>query len=239
MPALPSTSFNSSQLIQQLASLGIAGVADVTDSGQTFAERLSHWLAWTDAISLSRALNGDRAPQPTVAPPGVPLRAASVTEEFKRVRNDLAQSITTDTVLCSGGPPEESGGFSALRRHHLSHQRAMEARIGPLRAKARAALSAHSAELGALAELDAVLGEALVTRERHLLSNVPLWLEQHFVRSQRVKHESAPSSHTPATPGQQVQSVLLAELDIRLQPIEGLIEALAEHATNKNTTRPA
>lgn len=232
MPALPPTSFNSSQLIRLLASLGIAEAAD---SSQTFAERLSHWLAWTDAISLSRALNGEQALKPTLASPGVPPRAVAVTEEFNRVRKDLAQSITTDTVLRSGGPTEEGAGFSALRRHHLAHQRAMETRIGPLRAKVRASLSAHSPELGALAELDAVLGDALVARERHLLSHVPVWLEQHFVRAR----QAAPSSHTPATPGQQVQSILLAELDIRLQPIEGLIEALADHATHKNATRPA
>lgn len=236
MPAFPPTSFNSSQLIQSLASLGIAEVAD---SSQTFAERLSHWLAWTDAISLSRALNGDQALKPAAASPGVPSRAPAVTEEFNRVRKDLAQSITTDSVLRNGGPTEEGAGFSALRRHHLAHQRAMEARIGPLRAKVRATLSAHSPELGALAELDAVLGEALAARERHLLATVPVLLEQHFTRSQRVKDKAAPSSHAPAMPGQQVQSVLLAELDIRLQPIEGLIEALADHATHKTATSQA
>lgn len=232
MPVLPPTSFNSSQLIRFLASLG---AAEVAEPNQTFAERLSQWLDWTDAISLSRALNVDQALNPSVAAPGAPSSAPAVIEEFNRVRKHLAQSITADTVLLQGGPAEEGAGFSALRRHHLAHQRAMEAGVGLLRVKVRAALSALSPELGTLAQLDAVLGEALSARERHLLATVPMWLERHFAQARKA----APSSRTTATPGRQVQSVLLAELDTRLQPIEGMIEALADHghAANKKASR--
>jgi hypothetical protein len=112
----------------------------------------------------------------------------------------------------------------------------METRLAPLRARVRAALSGTSPALRQLAALDAVLEGALLVRERHLLSKVPLWLEQHLERSRRAA--------APSDAGPRVQDTLLAELDLRLQPIEGMIEALIEArgasaatAPTKDTTR--
>jgi hypothetical protein len=115
----------------------------------------------------------------------------------------------------------------------------MESRIVPLRAKARAALSASSAELARLAALDAVLEQALSARERHLLSTVPVLLRSHFERSRKARRGPSaepPEAHSAtaleqpahwmAAFGRQVRSVLLAELEVRLNPVEGMIEAL-------------
>ena len=88
----PPTSFSSSRLVRLLASLDIA---PVSHSEQTFAESLSHWVAWTDAISLSRVLASDRDAPSADAPPG----GSAVTELVRRVRADLAESITNDTTL--------------------------------------------------------------------------------------------------------------------------------------------
>lgn len=207
-PPLPrTTSFNSSQLVRLLTALDIA---DVAPSKQTVAERWSLWLDWTDAIALSAVLNAEPAARPATAPPG----AQAVIDEARRVHHDLARAITTDAVFAAGAPADDGDKAAPWRHRCLAHQRAMEARIGPLRARVRAALARRSPQLGRLAALDAVLDEALVARERHLLSTVPVRLAQ---RLERLR-------------GHQVRDVLLAELETRWQPVEGMLDALAEPA---------
>jgi hypothetical protein len=214
MPVLPRTRFNRSPLIRCLEGLGVAGVAE---SGQTVAERLGPWLDWTGAIALFNEMQGGPATSPCAGPPSAGAGAGFVIEEFHRTRRDLARSITTDTAFTDAEIDASTG-----RRHHLAQQRAMEARLVPLRAKVRAALSAFSPDLRQLAALDALLESALGARERHLLSTVPALMERHTGRLREG------SEATPAADRRPMRSALLAELDMRLQPIEGMIEALGE-----------
>ncbi|MCY1366520.1 hypothetical protein D9M69_534170 [compost metagenome] len=77
-------------------------------------------------------------------------------------------------------------------------------------------------------------------RERSLLASVPALLEKHFKRLREA--DQAAQDANPDTPqppptaaagwldvfGRDMQSVLRAELDIRMQPVEGLLEALRD-----------
>lgn len=225
-PALPHTSFNSSKLVRALSELGHSSLASsdstVADAKQTLAERMSPWLAWTDAIALSAVLESGSTAMPSDAKAGKPAPATSATavaaavQELARVRADLARSITADPVFAA-----DSASFVPYRHQYVTHQRAMEARIAPLRAKVRALLSSHSPNLRRLAALDAVLEQALSARERQLLSTVPQWLERHFERARQVRQQPD---------GKEMQDVLLAELETRLQPVEGLTAALGNEA---------
>lgn len=215
----PRTSFNSSQLVRCLAGLQVGGMADAP---QTVAERLSHWLDWTDAISLAGALNGG----PAAVAQGASSRVAAAVDAFHRLRTDLARAITGDALFTAAAPAETD--FAPYRRQYQTHQRAMDSRIGPLRATVREAVSAHSPALQRLAALDAVMDKALAVRERHLLSGVPALVETHFARLEPQ----------PAEWGRTLQRALLAELDVRLQPIEGLLEALS-HDTEHPAAPPA
>jgi hypothetical protein len=196
--------FNSSPLLRLLAGLHDTDAAAAA-AAQTFAERLSLWLDWTDAISLSAALGGGQAAA------AAPTSGVTLDREARQLRQALARAI-------AAGAPAEDGG--TLRSRYTAQQRAMDARIGPLRGRVRAALAARSAALGRLAALDAALEQILGPRERQLLSTVPGLLERHFQRS--------PPSDAATAVGVEplVQRVLLAELDHRLQPVEGLLEAL-------------
>ncbi len=60
MKAGVKTGVASAALVRSLARLDDTGVPD---SGADFAERLSQWVGWTDAIALAAALDG-----PSVAP---------------------------------------------------------------------------------------------------------------------------------------------------------------------------
>jgi len=254
-PASPRTGLNSSTLIRLLADLR---VADVASSKQGLTERLGGWLDWTDAIALSAALNSAGTARPSVLKSGAQTPAMAAIEELAQLRADLGHAIATDNAfaadkpgltaptLTPGAPVGCETDFSSCRRACLAHQRAMEARIGGLRVRVRAALASLSPELGRLAALDAVLDAALSARERQLLAKVPALLEVHAERQGRAQRDAQSATPEPdgqaagaqpaawlARVGQDMQAVLLAELDIRLQPVEGMVEAMRKDATRR------
>jgi len=123
----------------------------------------------------------------------------------------------------------------------------MAAGITPLRGRVRQALTALSPALGRLAALDAVFDEALRDRERYLLSTVAVLLQQRFDLLRQA--HSATDSQAPGAPSaadrispapwlveyaRELQQVLLAELDVRLQPIEGMVEAMGREISMKS-----
>jgi hypothetical protein len=221
-----------SALIRLLARLTDYGAPE---SKQAFAERLSQWLRWTDAISLSSALNSP----PATAPSGARSSASAEERECARVRTALTKAITEAT-------PFSVDDFTPYRQRYIARQQAMEAGIGPLRGRVRAVLAAGSPAMARLASVDAVMEQALDPQEQRLLATVPSLLEKYFKRLKQAhsasqgempdaldnagKPGSSPGQAQPAAWldafGKDMQGVLLAELDIRFQPVEGLLEAL-------------
>jgi hypothetical protein len=105
--------------------------------------------------------------------------------------------------------------------------------VGPLRAKLRAALAARSPQMAKLATVDAVMEQALVAREHSLLATVPAMLEKRFKGLRQAALPAPDGAETDATPmawlpvfHQDIRELLLAELDFRFQPVDGLLEAL-------------
>ena len=100
-----------------------------------------------------------------------------------------------------------------------------------------------------LASVDVVMAQVLEAREHSLLSAVPGILEKHFERLRKASHapdvpdlpdgEPETDKDNSAQPDEawlavfrkDAQDVLLAELDFRFQPVEGLLEALRTQAT--------
>lgn len=213
LPLSPRLSFNSSQLIRLLADLDPVAVVE---SPLTLAERLSHWLDWTDAIPLSAALGAAPAAS-GLRPAAAGAGKRALIDAVDQLRGDLARAISSDRLL-AGARVDAEEGFAPFRRQVQQHQHAMASRIGPLRSRVRTALENAGTDLARLAALDAALERALGRREQQLLASLPARLERHFERGP-----------TPAF-GHHIQGVLLAELELRLQPIAGLIEAL-DHPT--------
>lgn len=222
-------------------------VADGARSSATLAERLGLWLDWTDAITLSAALHGAppaARPDPETGAPGL---ASTIADEVLRVRAGLVKAIAAEGLFAQGksGPLDGATDFPACRRAYLAHQRVMAARLGALRVRVRAALSATSPSLQRLAALDAAMADALAAREGHLLAKVPGLLEPHFERlrgGQTGPLADAQPPGAPEAPGvpgggapstawlaeflRHLQAVLLAELELRLQPIEAMMDVL-------------
>jgi len=247
--ALPCTNFNSSKLIRFLTDLSIV---DASESKQTFAERLGEWFDFTDAITLHAAHNASVS-NSSAAHSGKPSVANdSVEEEFARARMALVNSITTSCspdcgeariklpTLKPGVDIKTAAAYDPFHRFYLAHQSEMEMNIRPLRARVRVALSAASATLAQLAALDAALDKILAVRERQLLSSVPLLLEKRFEQLRHTHRQRLADAQQTDDPGlwmqagewlacfcRELQGVLLAELDLRLQPTVGLIEAFS------------
>jgi hypothetical protein len=128
--------------------------------------------------------------------------------------------------------------YPAFRQTYLSMQQTMETGIGNLRGRLRAKLAARTPGMNSLAEVDAVMERALSPRERSLLATVPALLGGHFERLRKAEREALADTQASegvpiVAPGawlnvfrKDMQSVLLAELDLRFQPVEGLLAAL-------------
>lgn len=244
----PRTSFDSSRLIRALSDLVST---DAAPPRQSFADRLGQWLDFADAIALFSALNGstDAAGGPATA------EHPALRDEFARVRGALLDSINTDGVLTPGkarirlpapawhASTPGAADYLPYHRYYLAHQRDMGAAIAPLRASVRAGLAQRAPALRQLAALDGVLDQALAPRERSLLATVPQLLGRRFEQLHQAHRNALTTPDDPARwlqPGawlhtfcQDMRAVLLAELELRLQPVAGLLEAL-----NEVTTQP-
>jgi len=237
------TAFSGPTLIRLLARLADV---EVTESRQSLSDRLSQWVHWTDAIALSTALNGNLP----CAPPGGHALGSVEEIECARVRSALVNAIAGGSASAAAkrhGPAQTSSqgdsmdaalDYPAFRQIYLSMQQTMETGIGNLRGRLRAKLAARTPDMSRLAEVDAVMERALSPRERSLLATVPGLLGGHFERLLKADRETRADAQaledaSEIAPGawltvfrKDMRSVLLAELDLRFQPVEGLLAAL-------------
>jgi hypothetical protein len=232
MPSdLPRINFNRSRLTCLLTDLALV---DADEPGAAFAERWGHWLGVADAIALSAALAGGRTipAEPTSLQPEQSLRTAC-----EDIRYSLELSIRSSCAPNGTGrnklPPPDTNDFLPYQRYYQAHQRDMELAIRPLRARVRAVLMSSLPALKQLAVLDQLFDDTLSSRESRLLASVPVLLEKHFTclrqdAANQVNDDAPPYAWRTAF-GQKLQAALLAELELRLLPVVGLIEAF-EHA---------
>lgn len=144
--------------------------------------------------------------------------------------------------------------FPSYRRRYTMVQQKMETSIADLRGRMRRLLALQGPGLAHLAAMDAAMEQALVGHELRLLASVPRLLEGHFERlkrsdqapanevheAQTQNNQSPPSGQRPSaqqnhwldTFRSDMGQVMRAELELRLQPIQGLLAAIS---TEQNT----
>lgn len=199
---------------------------------QGFADRLGQWLSWTDAIALSAALEGGAT---AAAPPG--RRGSGCAEEGEwalaraALQDDITQgggAFTADDAQGQPAAPAAKADFAPYRRHYLARQQAMQVALGAWRGRLRAALARSSPAMAQLAAVDAVMEQVLAAQVHSLLSTVPALLERHFRRLHGEAEAQAPGETGAWLEVfcKDMQAVMLAELELRFQPVEGLIDAL-------------
>jgi hypothetical protein len=245
---LPRTNFHSSQLIRCLAELNLLEGAEPAGD---FADDLGQWLHFTDAITLSTVLDSGMANMPAQSPVLHQATGVRLGAEFERTRTLMLNSITKS---CAGGttaiklplPPDLEARYSPYRRFYEAHQRDMALSVEPLRVKLRNALASASPSLRKLAELDVMMDKFLRERENRLMARVPLLLQKRFdalyaVHQDRLAVSGQPDSQAEwIHPGgwltrfcQTLQTLLLAEAELRLQPSAGLLDAFNQQRAHE------
>jgi hypothetical protein len=210
---------------------------------QDVAERLGQWLNVADAIAL-RALHQalpavkQRPRKGTAMPTPAGLQA-----ELQRVRQALERDIARHDADLT------EHEFAPVHQHVLDLQRHMDMRIDALRDHVRQTLSMASPQLAQLAALDAALHQLLGGREQHLLSTVPSFLKARFARVRKAAENAAETTDGADESAAiakaiapnltaDLHALLRAELDLRLQPVHGMIEAYLQASQAHTASAP-
>ncbi len=244
--ALPRAHFNSAHLVHFLTENAMLAPAC---EGAEWGQKLGDWLNFRQAIALHGVLNPDI---PSATPPAHLRRSPTMTGQALRrlvdkLRAQLVQSIEQGAPPGTGlariempapeldNPLEPKTAFEPYRRFYAAHQRQMEVSVQKLRAQLRTQLRKCSAPLQQLADLDERYENILSERESVLLGQVAKLHEKRFVQALKLHIKQCQESDQGAERQavsvwlmplrQAMRSALLAELDTRLQPTLGLLDA--------------
>lgn len=206
-------------------------VVDVMPSHRQFVARLGRYVSIHDSITLSGAL---AAPVATDFQPEQ-VTAAEVTALFRRARRDLVvaimQGFAPDARIKVPVLPEfpladMQTAYDPWGRFYAAHQRELEAGIQRLQAQVRDAVGWMSKDLARLVALDRVVGDILAAPARQLMGVTPRLLRRRF---EILYDETQAAGGDPLGWHEafcrELKGVLLAEAEVRLLPILGLIEA--------------
>ena len=229
---------HSSRLLHVLADLSLA---DTAGSSVAFAEKLALWVDFTHAIKLSGLLN-THAAAAAIAPKRSSGGSESLVQTLNKVRNSLENLITqgcspkvfkaqvelhSPSLELSDAPPTT---YEPYRRYYMSLQRDMETSVHALHLRVREALVKASPNLKKLVALDTTFEGILAEREGKWLAKMPVMLEKQF--GTLLAQNTSTETNDWLKPGhwlhqfsQNFQTLLLAELDLRLQSTLGLVEA--------------
>lgn len=227
----------SARLIRLLADQALVA-PDVP--GAALAEKWAAWIDVASAIKLAAVL-ADSSPQNHVGgQTTVSLKATtqSLEAQFAAVADPLASRIDSACSPQARGrltlPTDGMSDFATYRRVYHALQGDMALHIPPLRRRVRAALQAVPVPtLQALATLDQSLEENLAERENRLLSSMVLLLEKPFAEVVAANAADAAAVSDREYISRRlnfhrlIQTLLHAELELRLLPVRGLIEAVA------------
>ena len=253
--ALPRAHLHSSRLVRFLSE---NGMLDAVPSSEDMGQKLGDWLDFRQAIALHGLLNpetsADQILPAHVRRAGL-MSAEALARHFDKVKASLEQSIAQGAPSGTGlariemppatldEPIEPKIAFEPYRRFYAAHQRQMETVVRTLRAQLRGQLAQSTPALQQLAALDASFENILSEREAMLLGKVPKLLEKRFSQAlkQHLKKQAEASAEDANAPPlkpdawllpwrQQLRTALLAELDTRLQPALGLLEAFNQES---------
>lgn len=199
------------------------------------SQRLGQWIDWIRAVTLSRAL--DR-PLDALSPslPRGDDAADEVAQQRRALEAQIGDRAHWDRAMLQTASDAECS-FAEPRKRYSALQHAMQAATGRLRGTLREQLARGTPAQARLAELDAVMELVASPREHRLLASVPDLLAERHRQLQRQARagRDTPDLLTQAIPAadawlqilrKDMQDLLLAELDLRFMPIDGLLAAL-------------
>jgi len=135
--------------------------------------------------------------------------------------------------------------FEPYRKFYISRQRDLENKVGLLRVDIRDLMSGLSPALAKLAKIDQALFESLAVASGEAFAVIPKRLENRFHRLFETLQSEFPENPDTSDfnrwmkPGGwlsafclEMRELMLAELEVRLQPVVGMIDALPNNKLN-------
>ena len=212
-------------------------VADAEVSQQHFGARLARLIDLADSINIAEAHGPMRAVtfEPTT------VSNAAVKQQFLRSRTSMMQTVIRAFDPQAGSargkfpppetPPPEQDKAAAVEpylKFYAAQQGQIDANVQRLQTLARESVAGLSPELARLCALDKAMGDSLAGHSRKFFTVIPRLLEQYF--EQLPQAEPAQWSRLYQQLSAKMQGLLLAEIEVRLEPVLGLIEASNEYS---------
>lgn len=149
--------------------------------------------------------------------------------ELERLQAELADSFVHTERAAESGPTPEGATlaelFAPYSQHFVQQQRVIGTCTTTLRMRLRDKLARASDELARLAQLDEYIERAMATPQSRASAGLCAVLE-----SRAQKHYANDPLRWRSRLWPDLQRLLRAELDQKLQPVLGLIEALSTHS---------
>lgn len=249
--ALPRNTFHRTELIRTLSGLAVVDVAEsalpiAEQLGQWVgvADALSLYSALSPAPVKAGVTgveeDGILALEQELARVrhmlGQTLRDSDLHKLAIQSRISLPRATPKDGGIEGEATQSYTADFTPYRRYCLGQQRTMAMAIETLRARARNVVAGRSPALHRLASLDAGLEQIFGPKEGELLAGALRLLEKRFEHLRDAHHASCATQAVTNDPEQWMQpagwlaifchelrATLLAELDLRMQPVTGLI----------------
>lgn len=253
---------NSPKSSRLLRNLGELGVLKSQPAEKQFGSRLGRLIDLSDSIALADTLKQVSKPvavdeQVTGIKQGERLktdfleRRSSMVSFIVRSFSDL-DTVDAEVAQAPFGLPRLSDeilgdeGFKPYQRFYALHQSEMELQVGRFLALVREQIGESNSKLTRIVTLDSALFETLQSYCRKQLAQVSVLLEKRF---QTLKESQIVTGKDDVQPSRaedwllptgwlsvfyrEMQNLLLAELDLRLQPLLGLIEACEYEELNQ------
>ncbi len=226
----------SSRLIQFLTD---RAVSSVKVSHKHFAEELGQMIDLSDSFALSDALRGlKKTPYSDVK-----IDKEQIKTVFLQQQHRLVETMIGHFSHPVKGSPmrlpaidksdiDLTKTLEGYQRFYALQQSDLESQIIQLRHQLRQDIKGFSPRLAQLVALDTIMSDTLGVHSRQLFNLMPRILSKRFADLQSETSSSQnlfdDELHWLEAFQEEMQGLLLAELEVRLQPLLGLIEALDE-----------
>lgn len=236
-------SIEGSRLVRFLNDLDVSN-ADLFD--KAFAERISQLIG----LHKSLALSGLPLKLARLRFEPRSVCADKVQQEFLRVNQELIETLIECFTPGNGSArvrfpgyredatEEQLNNFDLYVQFYSARQRQIELKVQHLLSYVRDAAAGHSQRLAQLVMLESSFGEAIVGYDRQCLAAVPRLLEAYFEQLRQEHQDMLTEQSGESTPEEtpswinqfsdDMRELLFAELELRLMPVMGLIEAFDE-----------
>jgi hypothetical protein len=225
---------NGSRLVRFLSELALS---DARVSHERFVHRLGRLFDLSDSIAISAALAAPAASDSCAEAGAVDTILADFRTERQQMMAALMRAFEPGQrgrlrfpLDREQAPQDRAAMREACVRFYAAQQRELELRVRNLRDWVRQSVAQLSPALRQLARLDGTLDDTVAPRSRRQLAVVPQLLALRIDRLLE-DHETLEGEWeaTAARLAHETQGLLLAELDARLLPVLGLIEAIDDN----------